>query len=149
LIEAELIMIAGGAEVGTNEKVEPVRFAPVTVKFDMTEFARACLGATDRITGWRRTVMVPRFVVPPWTGGRATEFPARTVPSVCVSKTLTPILPRIVGTPEIENEPSAAVIAVRFPSVVTVAPGTGTPLMSTAFPMTVVNGSGITLIWTF
>jgi len=82
-------------------------------------------------------------VVPPRTGGNEPERPPRVAPFwVILAKTC--IFPRIVETEATENDPSAAVVAESEPTVVTVAPLTGLPLLSRTMPETVVPGSGIT-----
>src|SRR6516225_3103473 len=90
--------------------------------------------------------MVPTLVVPPGTGGTANDDPLSVTP-LLVSEALTLMGPETVGTPGIENEPSAAVVAVSPPGAETVAPATGALLLTT-LPTTVVPGSGITLTTT-
>src|SRR5712691_5510164 len=92
--------------------------------------------------------MSPTFVIPPTTGTAGADEPASVTPAT-TPMAFTIIGPRIVGRPEIENVPSAAVEA-ETPKAVTVAPATGVPaLLVTTRPLAVVSGSGMTGTTTF
>ena len=75
LTTADVTVIAGGVRIGVNEKVEPMRFAPVIWKFDTGVLAITCLGLTDVICGNGRIRMSPTFVMPPRMAGTLAELP--------------------------------------------------------------------------
>src|SRR4051812_10289588 len=91
--------------------------------------------------------MVPTLVIPPRTGTVAADDPVTTDPPAVASVALTVSARCSVGTPAIENLPSAAVVA-ECPTTLTVAPATGCWLWLSSRPVTVVNGSGTMLICT-
>src|SRR4051812_31082863 len=86
--------------------------------------------------------MSPTIVLPPRTTAVGADVPRMVWPSR-TSTALTTTCVRNVGTPGIENVPSAADSAV-CASALTVAPCTGAPTASTTRPTTVVSGSGVT-----
>src|SRR5882724_11125661 len=92
--------------------------------------------------------MLPTSVVPPTTGDTLAELPLLDV-AFTIPTARTVMLPCTVGTPLMENRPSAAVVDDFPPAVVTVAPATGFWFLSRTRPITVVPGSGITLTETF
>src|SRR2546422_1451787 len=87
--------------------------------------------------------MSPTSVVPPRTGGAASENPVRVVP-LALSDALTMSTGCRVGTPTIENVPSKPVVPVR-PRTPTFTPASGWRSRPTTRPTTVVSGSGMTL----
>ena len=93
--------------------------------------------------------MVPTLVTPPSTGATDAEAPLSVLPPSGVNEAFTWMLPRTVGTPGIEKVPLAAVVPVRPPVAVTVAPETGPLFWSVTSPVTKVSGSGSTLRTTF
>src|SRR5439155_11810454 len=90
--------------------------------------------------------MSPTSVVPPRTGGAAFDVPDNVVP-LLFSVAVTISAGDSVPTPEIEKVPSAPVVLV-FPWTPTVTPAIGCSSAVTTRPITVVNGSGITLTCT-
>jgi hypothetical protein len=80
LIDTDLIVIAGGVMTGWNEKVEPLRFTPVTETVNV-EFARTPFGLIEVITGIGTTtkllvdnaILVPTLtVITPVVAARGT-----------------------------------------------------------------------------
>jgi hypothetical protein len=70
--------------------------------------------------------MSPTLVVPPATAGKLPDIPDSCAPPA-PTLVLATMFPSIVGTPLIENEPAAPVMADFDPLVVTAAHETGLP----------------------
>ena len=108
-----------------------------------------CESAGTRLTSDAGTVttMSPTLVIPAATGAKLPDCPTSEFPPA-LAVALTTMFPLTVGTPGMAKVPSAWVVPDCEP-VVTVAPETGTPLLSTTRPDTVVPGSGMTFTATF
>src|SRR5262249_25704631 len=81
-IEAKATTMTGGTNAGLNEKVEPVRFEPVTWTPAIVVPARACLRLMDAMTGnWRivKSVCVVAVLAPTVTEIGPVVAPAGTV----------------------------------------------------------------------